>query len=345
MNEAFESPIEYDPFTANTDILWEPVWQLHIPLTPCERELLNTWAMRRLGFVRTFGAGGLVLPAQHSRLAHVRGVFALTAHFRPDDEPLRLAALLHDVGHGPFSHSAEALPGFDHHAAGQAIILGVEVGGILRKYGFDPDEIVALTEGDPPNPVRTQNGLLHLDHLDFFVRDPFVCGWHTPLPAEILSRLHLDGANVSTDLAMAEHLIERITFENKLFVAPATIAVEAVLEHLLRLAGEKRILNTELQNIATLTDASLLAHLTQANDTEITTLLDCLWRHPHTLTVRRIGSSEVVPSSAMMVRFEHLYLNQPLVEGQPIEHVSPVAAKMLADARNLGGVFVVEMLA
>ena len=94
-----------------------------------------------------------------------------------------------------------------------------------------------------------------------------------------------------------------------------------------------------------LTDASLLAHLTQANDTEITILLDCLWRYPHTLTVRRIGSSEAVPSNALVVRFEQLYLNQPLVDGQPVEQVSPVAAKMLADARNLGGVFVVEMLA
>ena len=343
MSKTFESPIETDPFTANAKILCEPVWQLKIPLTLCERELLNTWALRRLGFVRTFGAGGLVMPTQHSRLAHVRGVFALTAHFRPDDEPLRLAALLHDVGHGPFSHSAEALPGFDHHAAGQAIILEKEVGGILRKYGFDPEKIVALTEGNPPNPVRTQNGLLHLDHLDFFVRDPFACGWHTPLPADILNRLHLDGTNVSTDLAMAEHLIERITFENELFVAPVKIAAEAVLEHLLRRASAKGILNTDQQNIAMLTDASLLAQLAQSDDAEITSLLDRLWRYPHTLTVRRIEPDEEVSSEALVVRFEHLYLNQPLVNGQPVEQVSPAAARMLTNARNLRGVFVVEM--
>jgi hypothetical protein len=343
MKRNFASPIEYDPFTSNAKTLWEPVWQLRIPLTSCERELFNTWALHRLGFVRTFGAGGLVMPTQHSRLAHVRGVFALAAHFRPADEPLRLAALLHDVGHGPFSHSAEALPGFDHHVAGQALILGEEVGGILRKYGFDPEQIVALTEGNPPNPVRTQNGLLHLDHLDFFVRDPFACGWHAPLPADILSRLHLDGANVATDLAMAEHLIERITFENELFVAPVKIAAEAVLEHLLKQAGEKGILNTDPHQFVRLTDADLLAQLAQVGDAEITALLDRLWRYSHTLTVRRVLEDEAVPLHALVVRFEQLYLNQPLVDGQPVEQVSSVAAKMLAEARNLRGVFVVEI--
>jgi HD superfamily phosphohydrolase len=89
MNHDFSSLIEYDPFSADADVLWEPVWKLLIPLTPCERDLLNTRSLRRLGFVYTFGAGGLVLPTQHSRLSHMRGVFALAAHFHPGDENLR----------------------------------------------------------------------------------------------------------------------------------------------------------------------------------------------------------------------------------------------------------------
>ena len=345
MNKNFSSPIEYYPFTPIADALWEPVWQLRVSLTPCERDLLNTRALRRLEFVRTFGAGGLAMPTHHSRLSHVRGVFALTAHFHPDDEVLRLAALLHDVGHGPFSHSAEAIPGFDHHKAGRAIISGEEVGNILYQYGFNPDQIVALTEAIPPNPVRTQNGLLHLDHLDFFVRDPFACGWHTPLPADLLTRLYLDGPNVATDLTTAELLVERIFFEHTLFTAPLKIATEAVLARLFTLASQKGFLKVDTYSIASLTDADVLSRLAQINDAEIANLLERLLYRPHTLTVRRVEPDEPIPAEALMARVDQPYLNQPLVDGQPIDQLSERAASMLAKARTLLGTFVVEVSA
>lgn len=284
-----------------------------------------------------------MMPTQHSRLSHVQGVFALTAHFQPADYELRLAALLHDIGHGPFSHSAEALPGFDHHEAGREIILGTEVGDLLRKYAFEPTRIVALTEGEPPNPVRTQNGLLHLDHLDFFVRDPFACGWQTPLPTEILPRLYLEGANVAADLVTAEHLVERILFEHRLFTAPVKIAAEAVLEHLLILGSQKRVLPADTRHVAALTDTDLLALLAQANDPEITTLLDRLLHRPHTLRVRRVIAGESPPDDVLVVRFDQPYLNQPIVDGMPISQLSERAVSMLTEARALMGTYVVEL--
>jgi HD superfamily phosphohydrolase len=343
MNSTFTSPIDYRSFTPTADILWEPVWNQRISLTPCERDLLDTWPLRRLGFIRTFGAGGLVMPTQHSRLAHVQGVFALAAYFQPDDEGLRLGALLHDVGHGPFSHSAETVPGFDHHEAGREIILGEIVGDILRQYEFDPVQIVALTEGKPPNPVRTENDLLHLDHLDFFVRDPFACGWHVPIPANLLSRLHLAGSNVSTDLATAEHLVERILFEHRLFTAPGKVAAEAVLTRLFHLAHQKDVWEADSHHLASMTDADILALLAGINDPEINFLLERLLRHPHKLKVRRVTAEEVLPPAAMITHFNKAYLGQPLVEGQPVEQVSARAAGMLAEARSLLGTFVVEL--
>jgi HD superfamily phosphohydrolase len=341
MEEIF-SIIRYRPFSPASAILWEPIWNLSITLSPCERDLLNTSSLRRLGFVRTFGAGGLVMPTQHSRLSHIQGVFALAAHFQPNDQPLRLAALLHDVGHGPFSHSAEVLPDFNHHDIGREIIFGDEVGKVLHNCNIDPAEIVALIEGQPPNPVRTQNGLLHLDHLDFFLRDPFVCGWHTPSPAEILSRLYLDGPNVATDLATAEHLIERILFEHQLFTAPIKVAAEAVLEHVLTVASQKKLLNLDPQDLAMMTDADLLIHLVQTNEPEITRWLGRLLRRPESLTVRRAAPDEPPPAEAITVRFENPYLNQPLVHSRPVSEVSERAASLLAEARELLGTFVVE---
>jgi HD superfamily phosphohydrolase len=342
MSNQFSSPIPAFPFTQTAETLWEPIWQLQVTLSPCEQALLAAWPLRRLGYVRTFGAGGLMLPTQHSRLSHVRGVFALAAHLRPDDPELRLAALLHDVGHGPFSHSAEHLPGFDHHAAGREIILGPEIGGILRRFDFEPARIVALAEGNPPNPVRTQNGLLHLDHLDFFVRDPFVCGWHSPLPAEILAQLYLAGANVAADLATAEHLVERILFEHQLFTAPTKIVAEAVLQHLFRLGSQKGILSAAYAAVTAMTDADLLSRLAQANDPDISAWLERLLHRPHTLTVRRLQPAEPAPPNALNHRFEQPYLNEPLVDGQPVSQRSERAASLLAQARTLLGTYLVE---
>lgn len=344
MSDQFSSPIASHPFTQTAETLWEPIWQLQVALSPCEQALLAAWPLRRLGYVRTFGAGGLMLPTQHSRLSHVRGVFALAAHLRPDDQELRLAALLHDVGHGPFSHSAEHLPGFDHHAAGREIILGPEIGGILRRFGFEPARIVALTEANPPNPVRTQNGLLHLDHLDFFVRDPFVCGWHSPLPPEILAQLYLAEANVAADLATAEHLVERILFEHRLFTAPTKIAAEAVLRYLFRLGSQKGILSADYAAVTAMTDADLLSRLALANDPEISAWLERLLRRPHTLTVRRTQPAEPLPPTALILRFEQPYLNEPLVDGKPVSQRSERAASLLAEARTLLGTYVVELV-
>ncbi len=338
------SATEYRPFALTGEMLWEPVWNLQVQLTPCEQELLNIWSLHRLGFIRTFGAGGLVMPTQHSRLSHVQGVFALAVHFQPHDELLRLAALLHDVGHGPFSHSSEVLPGFDHHQVGREIIMGEEVGGLLRRYGYDPAQIVALTEGQPPNPIRTQNGLLHLDHLDFFARDPFICGWHTPLPADLLTRLYLDGPNIATDLATAEHLVERILFEHRLFTVPAKIAAEAVLEYLFILGSQRGIFGSTPQDIANLTDAVALARLAQAGDPDITAWLDRLLRRPHTLAVRRLMPGESPPTEALVFHSEKPYVNQPLVDGRPVGEVSEKAAAILREAQALLGTFVVELL-
>jgi HD superfamily phosphohydrolase len=95
------------------------------------------------------------------------------------------AALLHDIGHYPFSHAIEELgpPVFDHEEIGRRIILGSDVAGILeREWRVEPARVAALVHADRetlPPPDRVLGGLLSgtldMDKLDYLPRDAHGC--------------------------------------------------------------------------------------------------------------------------------------------------------------------------
>src|SRR4051812_7556762 len=118
---------------------------------PCDRfllELLNTREVQRLRRIKQLGFTELVFPAAtHSRFAHSLGTLEIARRFldrfdqlagRKLDEHLRIlilsAALLHDVGHGPFSHAFEKVAGQKHERYTLGIILddSTEVNQALR---------------------------------------------------------------------------------------------------------------------------------------------------------------------------------------------------------------------
>src|SRR5690625_1373094 len=84
---------------------FDPLWRVPVELSPLERALLDSWPVRRLGMVAHAGAAALTTTQTYSRLEHSLGVLALVAHFAPQDALARATALLHDVGHLPFSHT------------------------------------------------------------------------------------------------------------------------------------------------------------------------------------------------------------------------------------------------
>ncbi|HET7379396.1 MAG TPA: HD domain-containing protein, partial [Gaiellales bacterium] len=101
------------------EVVRDPLWN-NIQLEPAALELLDTPAVQRLRYVRQLGHAFLVYPgATHSRFEHALGAYHLARRalaaladagqaVEPQDGlRLRLAALLHDVGHYPFSHALE----------------------------------------------------------------------------------------------------------------------------------------------------------------------------------------------------------------------------------------------
>jgi hypothetical protein len=322
-------------------MLWSPLWRLRVALTAPERALLQTWPLRRLHFLHHNGASTFVYPLTASRLQHTLGVLALVAHFRPDDVPLRVAALLHDVGHYPFCHSAELVPGVDHHAMTRCRVTSEPVAGILRTHGLDADHLLALMDGDPSNPLRTRNGLLHLDHLDSWARQAQAAGF-SELPAhKLLAYLHLEGHNVATDPASAEYLIRLIRQGNERHYAEGDVGPATVLAHLLTLSLERDLIAPD--ELADATDEALLARLAAAGDDEVAGLIALLRRAPWRIAVRKLSPGEPPPQDTLVVNLDGLYDAVPLLAGtgRPITAVSATARAEMARVTDLAGIFAV----
>jgi HD superfamily phosphohydrolase len=158
--------------------------------------LLNAREFQRLRRIRQLGFSDLVYPgATHSRLAHCIGVYhtarrliqIITSRLSPEDRRperaliVQLGALLHDIGHGPFSHAFEhAVKGRTHVEWGAQIILGeTEVNGILREIDPQlPQEIANLLREEQPKDIYSAvvSSQFDADRLDYLRRDRLMTG-------------------------------------------------------------------------------------------------------------------------------------------------------------------------
>lgn len=177
----------------------DPVWK-NIRLGPRAAAVVDTPEFQRLRRVKQLGFAHLVYPgAVHTRFLHALGVYHLTdralegldrrgdlARLEDDEReglPLvRLAALLHDVGHYAFSHAMEevgpaSIPGHHEEMAARFLDAG-PIREVLAGLGEDaPDRVAALIRGGSDHPLRgLVSGSLDLDKIDYLRRDGLFCG-------------------------------------------------------------------------------------------------------------------------------------------------------------------------
>src|SRR2546427_2422380 len=157
-----------------------------IRLEPLTLELLETLELQRLNSIRQLGLTYLVFPgANHSRIEHCLGVSHVAGRMAdalalpPEDRAVAIAAgLLHDVGHGPFSHTLEHVLSselsVDHMDLTQRIITGEDdnvakderaafpevprIPAVLEKHGIKAPRVAALIRGLGPDAAQ---GSLH----------------------------------------------------------------------------------------------------------------------------------------------------------------------------------------
>ena len=189
-------------------VIRDPVHDI-IPFedTPCDQlllDLINTREFQRLRRIKQLGMSELVFPAaNHSRFSHSIGVMHVARlmldrvkrlsgrQIREDQRiAVLVAALLHDVGHGPFSHAFEKVTGEAHEARTLQIITNqsTEVSKRLRKYDkllpsrlavfFDEDIDAEKREKAEIPEFLTQivSSQLDADRFDYLLRDSYATG-------------------------------------------------------------------------------------------------------------------------------------------------------------------------
>ena len=148
--------------------------------------LLDSPPVQRLRHVKQLGFSYLVYPgANHSRFEHSLGTMHLATllarHLALDPADVLLiaaAGLLHDIGHGPFSHTSEAFlsefAGHDHHQVDH--LLGEQsLASAIEEADLDPAAISALIRGEHPL-ADLIHGNLDADRMDYLLRDAHYTG-------------------------------------------------------------------------------------------------------------------------------------------------------------------------
>ena len=175
------------------EVVRDPLWQ-NIRLEPAAVGIVDTPAFQRLRYIRQLGHAFLVYPgATHSRFEHALGTYHLACRAldnlrergslegcgESDALLIRLAALLHDIGHYPFSHALEEAAFPSHEALGAAALLRDPLAGALAASGVadGAGAIGAVITGSSTHPLAgLVSGSLDLDKIDYLKRDALMCG-------------------------------------------------------------------------------------------------------------------------------------------------------------------------
>jgi len=181
---------------ARSIVLRDPIWDT-IRLDETAERIVDSAAFQRLRYIKQLGLAHLVYPgAMHTRFDHALGVYhlarrslsvlegrgQLVAVPEVDRCMIPLAALLHDIGHYPFSHAVEELeegriPG--HHEAVVGVFLADdEVRAALESVAPDAAaRVEALIRGHSDSPLQgLVSGSLDLDKIEYLKRDAQFCG-------------------------------------------------------------------------------------------------------------------------------------------------------------------------
>jgi len=159
----------------------------YIELDDFAQELLATPQMQRLRRVRQLGYSNLVYPgANHTRFEHSLGTMHLASMLTKNLDSIegdkkteiKAASLLHDIGHGPFSHVTENI--IDkytrrRHEDIKEVLGKGEISEVLKKYGISPGNLAKHVKGET-SVAQIISSEIDVDKMDYLVRDAHYTG-------------------------------------------------------------------------------------------------------------------------------------------------------------------------
>ena len=290
------------------EILRDPIWN-NVRLDPLALALLDTATVQRLRYVRQLGLAFLVYPgATHSRFEHAVGAYHLSglalrllreqdalgpisAH---DAATIRAAALLHDVGHYPFSHALEEIGVTHHEQIARPLLCSGPIANVLTEHlGQDaPAAVFDLIAGTSTHPLQGLiSGSIDLDKIEYLKRDATMCG--VPYGEIDVDRLlnslvlvpHPEHGRVAVGVhekglsALESLLFAKYQMYRNVYWHHAVRSATAMYKRLVAISLDVGAVDA---NVARFTDEGLLVHL------EAATLSDDAQRQLRGLRVRHL---------------------------------------------------------
>lgn len=259
----------------------------YVRMTEVERQLIDSPFLQRLRRIHQLAGSYLVYPgATHTRFDHVVGAMhvagqiaeSLASEMDKDAvQETRIAALLHDVGHGPFSHMYEEVLSdngeVSHEDISKRVILETSISDILEKNGFSSkkmsDFAVGRQKSKPPFMNEIIAGSLSADMMDYLPRDSYFTGveYGKVDTQRVINSLHVAGGHLVIDdaalYAYEALLLARYEMFKAVYFHRTVRAAELMLAHSMKLADSSLGLTdlSDIERYLELTDEVVIHRL------------------------------------------------------------------------------------
>jgi HD superfamily phosphohydrolase len=264
----------------------------YIDIEANEQRIINSRAFQRLRFIKQVPFGNIVYPgANQTAHEHAIGTMHIASRIisEIDQRPsvvrmMRIAALLHNIDHAPFSHAFDTFVREKHLVRDQwshydfmrsRIILETEIGDLLKAADCSPREIMEILEGRENRSILSQilSSPINADGIDYILRDSYHIGLPRVIDVEALVRSYVKYELNSRDYlahrieainALEDFLLNKYRLYNLVHLHKDIRCAEIMMSEAMSAAEDELHLGESLRNpehFLKLTDSSLMTHM------------------------------------------------------------------------------------